>query len=125
MERKDVASRLRRFGTGKFGKMAGFASALGITPQALHSTYLTGRSLPGGEMSLKLLIFGVDLNWLFSGHGRPPDPSPEEVDEYLKNLKEQIEYFQMQAEMRQKAEAAFGIAAEPNFTYHPHKRKGK
>jgi transcriptional regulator with XRE-family HTH domain len=116
MAKTVISGRLRRFGKERFGTMALFASELGISASALSSNYLSGRSIPGGEMMLKLLLLGCDINWLLLGVGRAPNPSKEERDRWIEYCEAQAKYWreygalqeQAEQEMKQLMERAMG-----------------
>lgn len=109
MSKTIISKRLRRFGKVKFGTMAAFAAELGMSPSALNASYLSGRSMPGGEIMLKLLLMGCDINWLLIGVGRAPNPNPEEIQRWIDYCEAQSKYWreysalmtQAASEMRQ------------------------
>lgn len=70
MNNIEISQRLREFGEQKFGKrgMAKFAEALGMTPGALSSSYLSGRSVPGHKLQGKLRELGADVEFIMTGH---------------------------------------------------------
>ena len=65
-DKKLIAAKLRAFGDAKFNRIKDFAEALGMSDSALQSSYLNGRSIPGGEILAKLNKLGCDINWLLS-----------------------------------------------------------
>ncbi len=66
-----VAGRLKEFAK-RFGSLAEFARLLEMkTPQQLQP-YMTGKSLPGFELLVRLRNLGCDPNWLMSGETKPP-----------------------------------------------------
>lgn len=66
-----VAERIREFAK-RFDSLAEFARLLEMkTPQQLQP-YLTGKSLPGFELLVKLRNLGCDPNWLLSGQTKHP-----------------------------------------------------
>jgi hypothetical protein len=69
-DKKEVATKLRAFGSQRFGTMKEFAAALDMNPVTLHSGYLNSRSLPGPAMLVKLMHLGCDIHWLLAGDVR-------------------------------------------------------
>lgn len=67
LEKEAISQRLREFGINKFGTIKEFAKALGMSPPALQTSYLSGRSLPGAPTLSKLMKYGCDIGWLFWG----------------------------------------------------------
>lgn len=67
LDKEAIAKRLREFGNDNFPSIVAFASALGVGPATLKSSYLNGRSLPGSPMLHKLMELGLDIRWLFYG----------------------------------------------------------
>jgi transcriptional regulator with XRE-family HTH domain len=73
-----------------------FAKKLGLTNPSQISRYESGKSIPGGQILIKIAeILGIDLHWLLTGQ---PSPSTVEVAEiltpivsgYLMQLSEEI-----------------------------------
>jgi len=67
LEKAEIANRLREFGMMKFGNMKKLADALEMSQASLHSGYLSGRSIPGAEILVKLNSIGCDILWLLTG----------------------------------------------------------
>jgi hypothetical protein len=67
LDKTAVAARLREFGIRKFGTIRRFANALDLRQSNLSSNYLSGRSLPGAEILIKLDELGCDIVWLLTG----------------------------------------------------------
>lgn len=66
-----VAERLKEFAK-RFDSLVELARLLEMkTPQQLQP-YLTGKSLPGFELLVRLRNLGCDPNWLMSGEAKPP-----------------------------------------------------
>jgi transcriptional regulator with XRE-family HTH domain len=61
-----IASRIREFQEKNFKSAAEFARALFMKPQSLN-VYLSGKSLPGSDVLIKLRDLGCDINWLLTG----------------------------------------------------------
>ena len=97
--KKNIAERLKRFADSKAPSYAAFARDIGMHPSSFHSTYLKGRSIPGGELLIKLALLGCDLNWLLLGVGSPPDPEEEELREYIALLEKQLRNQQKKLEL--------------------------
>lgn len=87
----NIAERLKRFSDSKAPSYAAFARDIGMHPSSFHSTYLKGRSIPGGELLIKLALMGCDLNWLLLGIGLPPDPEEDELAMYIGYLEKQLD----------------------------------
>jgi len=69
-----VAERLKEFAR-RFDSLAELARLLEMEyPQQLQH-YLTGRSLPGFELLVRLRNLGCDPNWLMSGETKSPSAS--------------------------------------------------
>jgi hypothetical protein len=74
VDKNAVAGRLKEFAK-RFDSLAEFARLLNMEyPQQLQP-YLTGKSLPGFELLVRLRNLGCDPNWLMSGEGKPPSAS--------------------------------------------------
>ena len=102
MNKQEVALRLRRFGTTCCGTMRAFAQELDMTPAALSSSYLSGRSIPGGEILAKCFLLGCDVNWLLFGIGRYPEPMTlDERREWIDQCQKQVDYHTRYAELEQ------------------------
>lgn len=61
----EIAKRLREFGKRNFKNFAELARKMEWSPQALN-VYLSGQSIPGGNILFKLKELGCDINWLLS-----------------------------------------------------------
>jgi SOS-response transcriptional repressor LexA len=61
----EIAKRLREFGKRNFKNFAELAKKMEWSPQALNA-YLSGQSIPGGNILFKLKELGCDINWLLS-----------------------------------------------------------
>lgn len=66
--KKIVGNRLKEFAEAFYGNMAGLARKLGVS-QAYFTSYISGRSLPGGEVLIELYNLGCNINWLLTGQG--------------------------------------------------------
>lgn len=72
------------------GNVSELARNLEMTPQALRK-YVTGKSMPGGLVLIRLYELGVNINWFLRGNGtilnRPvADIVSEPLDDYLSRL---------------------------------------
>lgn len=67
LDKTKIAERLREFGVKKFGTIKDFAFNLDMKPSSLQSAYLSGRSIPGPELLMKLYMMGCDIIWLLRG----------------------------------------------------------
>jgi len=96
MEKKfsDVAARLRRCIYAGHTNAAGFASDIGISEITLHSAYLSGRSMPGGDLLRRMALIGVNVHWLLTGEGLPPEPTEPEVQTHVAELRAKLEYWE-------------------------------
>lgn len=102
LDNKLVAAKLKAFGDAKFKTLKEFAEALEMSSPALKSSYLNGRSIPGGEILAKLMKLGCDIKWLLSDNEVTPSiineqPSPEykaqtEIEKLKANLRIQIKH---------------------------------
>jgi transcriptional regulator with XRE-family HTH domain len=90
LDKASIAKRLRRFGKSNSVTMKNFAEELGMSPSSLNSGYLSGRSIPGGEILIKLALMGCDLHWLLLGFGLPPEPTTEELEEHIEYLERRL-----------------------------------
>jgi transcriptional regulator with XRE-family HTH domain len=73
---------------GKFGSIGEAAKALGKEPENIYSNYLSGKSLPGAEILLSLMIRGCDLIWLLTGSN--PNYIYKGIGKRLKNIREKL-----------------------------------
>jgi hypothetical protein len=64
---KNISDRLRKFAE-YFGSIKDLAEALDMKPPAFQS-YLSGRSVPGSNILVKLNSLGCNINWLLTGEG--------------------------------------------------------
>lgn len=78
------SERLLRFIDAKFPTKTSFAEDVGVSPQSLNNSYLKSTPFPGSLFFHNLAILGCDLNWLMTGFGLPPDPSIEEMTQWIK-----------------------------------------
>lgn len=67
LDKEAISQRLREFGINKFKSIKAFAKALEMSPPALQTSYLSGRSLPGAPKLALLIMYGCDIGWLFWG----------------------------------------------------------
>jgi len=68
LDKKPIAERLNSFVYNYLNiKPSAVAKMLGISPQALQSGYLSGRSLPGAPLLVRLSELGCDIVWLLTG----------------------------------------------------------
>jgi len=84
IDKKECAERLRLFIKRNFTSVNAAAKVLGTTGNTLRSSYLSGRSILGPELLIRLYFLGCDLKWLLTG----------EEEFYLigmKGLKEKID----------------------------------
>lgn len=72
MSKLDISSRLRKFIAENYGSIKEFATLMGMKDTNLHQAYLSGKSVPGGEMLLKLANLGCDVHWLLTGEEKKP-----------------------------------------------------
>ena len=93
MNNDDIAERIRRFALSKYGSLREFAAYLEMSPSALNTSYLSGRSIPGGEVLRRLFLLGCDTNWLLTGVGRAPNPTKDEMTKWRDYCKQQCEYW--------------------------------
>lgn len=106
VDKKLVAERLREFAK-RFDSLAELARLLEMkTPQQLQP-YMTGRSLPGFELLVRLRNLGCDPNWLMSGEAKAPSIPPflagkdeydseemrQEVDEEIRRVAKIVQLF--------------------------------
>lgn len=70
MNKIEIGLRLRLFIEQNFGSISEFASKIDVHPSSFQSTYLKGRSVPGGELLAKLVHLGCDIEWLLTGRKR-------------------------------------------------------
>ncbi|MBL1212438.1 MAG: hypothetical protein HND52_03650 [Ignavibacteriae bacterium] len=56
-----ISKRLKKFGKSKYGKYSVFARALLMKPQSMQTSYLSGRSIPGPELLIRLADQGCDI----------------------------------------------------------------
>lgn len=64
MSKTHISRKLRQLLKNKFGSYKKASIALSMSPQNLQK-YLDGERVPGGEVLIRLLEVGCDLNWLF------------------------------------------------------------
>jgi phage repressor protein C with HTH and peptisase S24 domain len=76
----EIAKRLREFGKRNFKSFRELARKMEWTPQALNA-YLSGQSIPGGNILFKLKELGCDINWLLSEDNDTRYVSFRKVDE--------------------------------------------
>ncbi len=74
MNKIEIGQRLKEFVGQNFGSLSEFAAVLGVHPSSFQSTYLKGRSIPGGELLAKLAELGCDIEWLLTGKARVQQP---------------------------------------------------
>jgi transcriptional regulator with XRE-family HTH domain len=67
INKAEVANRLKQWAAAHYKMYKDMADDLDMTPQALQSSYLNGRSLPGAEILIKLQNLGLDITWLLTG----------------------------------------------------------
>lgn len=66
VDRVALGKRLKSFAdtVGGVGKLA---ELLGITQPNLSGSYISGKSVPGGELIARLMELGCDVQWLLTG----------------------------------------------------------
>ena len=99
-----IAERLREFGLWRFDSISALAQALELHPASLHSHYLKGKSFPGGEILLKLHALGCDITWLLTGEGLPPEPTDQQVDQWIEACHARAKALKEWNELMRKAE---------------------
>ncbi len=93
-DKEAIAERLRRFGEARFATMRAFAAALEISPSALNTSYLSGRSAPGAGVLVRLIDLGADIRWLLVGDGFPPAPTIEELRLWMEVERQWLEMWE-------------------------------
>lgn len=74
LNKKEIAGRLKLFRREHFDNLTSkLARALDISSQALHSGYLSGRSIPGPELLIRLEKLGCNIIWLLTGEAKIRD----------------------------------------------------
>jgi hypothetical protein len=68
------------------GNASELARKLEMKPQALRK-YITGESMPGGLILIRLYNLGININWFLTGEGRM------HVEEYPVHISEPIEQY--------------------------------
>jgi hypothetical protein len=100
MNDEDIGARMRRFALSKYGSLRQFAADLEMSASSLNTSYLSGRSMPGGKVLRRLILMGCDINWLLSGLGRAPKPTLQEMIKWRDYCKQQYEYWDKMIEAR-------------------------
>ena len=77
LDKKIVAKRIKKWANSNFSTLKEMAEKTGISYNALQSTYLNAKSLPGTNILAKLSKHGLDINWLLSEDA----PIPSTVNE--------------------------------------------
>ncbi|NUM71993.1 MAG: LexA family transcriptional regulator [Ignavibacteriaceae bacterium] len=70
--KEEISMRLRLWADSKFKRTTDLAKALEMSLGALSSSYLNGRSIPGGDLLIKLANLGCDIHWLLTGEDKKP-----------------------------------------------------
>lgn len=70
LDKLAISERFRQFITEHYITVKNAAEALGISSATLSSSYLNGKSVPGGELIAKLIQAGCDVDWLLTGKTR-------------------------------------------------------
>jgi hypothetical protein len=89
-----------------------FAEELGITPQTFGKTYLRSTPLPGAEFFLRLIMLGINVEWLLTGVGRAPDPTDEEAIEWIRRCRAEADLREKEMEIKKLMVEAFQRSAE-------------
>lgn len=96
LDKKKIAERLREFIKTKFDdKPSKLAKKLAISHQALQTAYLTGHSIPGPALLVKLLEEGCDIIWLLTGKRdlwKSDSIYNERITDLVKKLHEEYYY---------------------------------
>jgi transcriptional regulator with XRE-family HTH domain len=108
IDKINLTKRLRRFALAKYGSINALAKALGTQGGSLRSNYLSGKSVPGGEMLAKLHSLGCDPTWLLTGIGPAPDMDEPEMVMYIQwlgnTLQRQTDRLQLYRELKRQFE---------------------
>jgi SOS-response transcriptional repressor LexA len=64
--KEKIGERIREFAELKFKTLKNLADALGMVPQTLQQ-YISGKTMPGGEIIKKLADLGADIHYLLTG----------------------------------------------------------
>lgn len=64
--KEKIGERIREFAELRFKTSKGLAEALGMLPQTLQQ-YISGKTIPGGEVIKKLADQGADIHYLLTG----------------------------------------------------------
>lgn len=63
-----IAARFREEIIEKFEKIDMFASMIGMEPSNLRTSYLSGKSIPGGKLLLLMIKLGLNVNYILTGN---------------------------------------------------------
>jgi hypothetical protein len=66
-EKKEIGVRLKQEIERKFSSIDGFAAIIEMEPSNLRSNYLSGKSVPGGKLIVKLKKAGIDTDYVLTG----------------------------------------------------------
>jgi len=75
VSKEEISMRLKLWADSEFKRTTDLAQALEMSLGALSSSYLNGRSIPGGELLIKLANLGCDIEWLLTGRSRQQKPA--------------------------------------------------
>ncbi|QQS35735.1 MAG: hypothetical protein IPM56_16060 [Ignavibacteriales bacterium] len=67
IDKVGIASRLKEYLVDKYRTIKAGAEVLNTSADTLYSSYLNGRSVPGGELLISLIKDGCDVGWLLTG----------------------------------------------------------
>ncbi|MGE5402542.1 MAG: helix-turn-helix domain-containing protein, partial [Ignavibacteriales bacterium] len=70
IDKIEVGKRLKLFAIN-YGGVTKLAQALEISGPNLSGSYISGKSVPGGELIARLMELGCDIDWLLTGKGNP------------------------------------------------------
>lgn len=68
IDKIELGKRLKHF-SEEVGGVKKLAELLGISQPNLSGSYISGKSVPGGEMIAHLMELGCNIGWLFTGQG--------------------------------------------------------
>jgi transcriptional regulator with XRE-family HTH domain len=86
-----IGEKIRFFAENKGISLSELARLLGMKPQSLQ-VYLSGKSLPGSEILMKLRDLGCDINWLLSEDDKSPPDTIQVLLHRIKQLEEENQH---------------------------------